>query len=311
MTSSIQRYAFYLFGLGAAITAFVAAGLYIFQSKLIYPSNFPAGSRTHVDTPDSQGMPSYKDVTIETADGEKIKAFVVLHDESEPNYVPKTVLLLCPNAGNMGHALPIVRLFYQQMGYNAVIFSYRGYGLSTGTASEVGIKTDARALYNYLQTHPQIKNTSLVLYGRSLGGAVAIYMASQFGGSEGSIIKGLILENTFLSIPKLIGYVLPFAAPFARLCHQKWESEKLMPLINPQIPTMFLSGLRDEIVPPPHMKGLIGMCPADVKVVEYFANGTHNDTIVQPEYWEKLVMFIRKYVVPIESHEKEKEEHLH
>lgn len=291
-------------GIGAAITAVVATGLYLFQSSLIYPSNFPAGSRTHVDTPDTQGMPSYKDVTIDTPDGEKIKAFVLLHDEDDPNYAKKTVLLLCPNAGNMGHALPIVRLFYQQMGYNAVIFSYRGYGLSTGKPSEKGIKTDARALYNYLSTHPQIKNTSLVLYGRSLGGAVAIYMAATFGSSEGSIIKGLVLENTFLSIPKLIGYVLPFAAPFAKLCHQKWESYQLMPLINPEIPTMFLSGLKDEIVPPPHMKGLIELCPADVKVVEFFANGTHNDTIVQPEYWEKLVLFIRRYVKPEQTEDK-------
>lgn len=301
--SSLEHYTLVLAGIGAALTALVASGLYLFQSKLIYPSNFPAGSRTAVDTPDSFQMP-YKDVTIDTPDGEKIKAYVCLHDEDSPAYANKTVLLLCPNAGNMGHALPIVKLFYQQMGYNAVIFSYRGYGLSSGKPSETGIKTDARALMNYLKSHPQIGSTSLVLYGRSLGGAVAIYMASAFGSGKDSIIKGLILENTFLSIPRLIGYVLPFAAPFAKLCHQKWESYKLMPLINPEIPTMFLSGLQDEIVPPDHMKELIELCPADVKVVEFFAHGTHNDTLVQPEYWDKLCLFIRKYVVPEESSDK-------
>lgn len=83
-----------------------------------------------------------------------------------------------------------------------VTFSYRGYGLSTGTPSEAGIKLDAQCVLRYLSDHSQIKSSSIVLYGRSLGGAVAIYITTLPQAS--GFVKGVILENTFLSIPKLI-----------------------------------------------------------------------------------------------------------
>jgi pimeloyl-ACP methyl ester carboxylesterase len=80
------------------------------------------------------------------------------------------------------------------------MLSYRGYGLSTGSANEKGIKVDCEALVEYLNNQKQIAQSSLILYGRSLGGAVALHIAS----STAANVKGIILENTFLSIPKLI-----------------------------------------------------------------------------------------------------------
>jgi hypothetical protein len=99
------------------ICSMLVLGVYKFQTQLIYPSSFPPGSRTTVDTPDQYGIP-YQDITLETKDGEKIKAFAMLQDPDRLDYVRKTVLMLCPNAGNMGHRLPVADLFYSRMGYN-------------------------------------------------------------------------------------------------------------------------------------------------------------------------------------------------
>ena len=69
-------------------------------------------------------------------------------------------------------------------------------------------------------------------------------------------IRALILENTFLSLPRLVPSALPVLGPFAFLCHQKWDSASKIPLIPAETPMLLLSGVRDEVVPREHMRGL-------------------------------------------------------
>jgi len=71
-----------------------------------------------------------------------------------------------------------------------------------------------------------------------------------------SKITGLILENTFTSLPSLIPHALPLLSPFAFLCHQKWHSISKVPKIPPETPILMLSGLKDEIVPKEQMRML-------------------------------------------------------
>ena len=71
-----------------------------------------------------------------------------------------------------------------------------------------------------------------------------------------SKITGLILENTFTSLPSLIPHALPLLSPFAFLCHQKWDSISKVPKIPPETPILMLSGLKDEIVPKEQMRSL-------------------------------------------------------
>lgn len=164
---------------GVSCVGVFAAVLYFAQSTLIYPSNFPAGSRTEVQTPKSYDLP-YEDVTIDTKDGEKIKAFVMKQTDSELRVGGQTVIICCANAGNMGHRLPIASAFYKILQYNVVLFSYRGYGLSTGKPSEAGIKIDAEAIFKYVQADLDLNRAGIILYGQSLGGAVAIYLTEKY-----------------------------------------------------------------------------------------------------------------------------------
>lgn len=82
------------------------------------------------------------------------------------------------------------------------MLEYRGYGLSTGAPDEAGLKIDAQTALDYLRQRPETADTKFVIYGQSLGGAVAIHLVAN--NQEHDDIGGLVLENTFLSIRKLI-----------------------------------------------------------------------------------------------------------
>lgn len=123
---------------------------------------------------------------------------------------------------------------------------YRGYGLSTGVPNEEGLTIDAQTGLDYIRQREDLKGNKIVVYGQSLGGAVSIDLVAKNKGTGD--IKGLILENTFLSIAKMIPSVMPAAKYLTPLCHERWKSEDHLPKIT-DIPLLFLSGLQDEIVP--------------------------------------------------------------
>lgn len=273
--------------LGAGVCA-----VYYLQLLLIYPSSINDG-RGHCATPAEYDM-NYEEVRLPTKDGESLHCYALKHDGVRT--ARKTVVILSPNAGNIGHAMPIVSVFYRTFGYNVFIYSYRGYGKLTGVASEKGLKIDARTVLDYLTTNDFFRDTHLVLYGRSLGGAVAIYMCLIMPDA----VLGLILENTFLSIPKTVPHIFPVLKSLTRLVHQVWDSERLMPLIPSRIPVLFFSARRDEVVPPSHMDRLHQLSQAEHKVMYKYELSFHNDTVAQPEYWERVREFLKSRVAPVE-----------
>lgn len=301
--STLVHLARTLLGYGVGIASSVAvlslAALYIFQKKLVYPS-YLNEARVKVDTPDIHGLP-YESVDIKTSDGEILHSYLMLHDDNDSNYSNKTVLILSPNAGNIGMFLPVVNYIYRALNYNVFIYSYRGYGKSTGSPSERGLKLDADAVMEFISTHKQLSQSSIIAYGRSIGGAVAIYIASMYGEQ----ISGLILENTFLNIHKVIPHIFPFLKHVSWLCTEYWNSEELIKTIKPDMPCLFLSATKDEIVPPEHMKLLYESVSSD-RAEERQActvwrefSAHHNDTIVAPGYWETWAEFAKEMIIPI------------
>ncbi|KAI8990216.1 Alpha/Beta hydrolase protein [Pilobolus umbonatus] len=266
--------------------------LYLYQCKLIYPASFPEGSRQQVAKPSEFGM-QYTEITLTTKDKVNLKSYVILQpNEEEAKKVP-TILYFHANAGNMGHRLPIAKVLFDRYNCNVVMLSYRGYGKSEGNPTEKGLKIDAQTMLEYVREHPILKNTPLIAYGQSIGGAVAIDLVSR---NENSF-SGLIIENTFLSLPKLIPSVLPFLKYLTFLCHQQWPSEKnIQRIVN--IPILFLAGTKDELVPPSHMVKLNELNETrGEKVWASFPNGMHNDTCMQPGYFTAIKDFIYKSVL--------------
>lgn len=116
------------------------------------------------------------------------------------------------NAGNIGHRIPIARMMSHNMDCNVFMLEYRGYGLSTGSPDQVGLMVDAQTALDYIRDRAELRKTKVVVYGQSLGGAVSIQLVAK-NQKEGRI-AGLILENTFLSMRKLIpSYVVPSPVP--------------------------------------------------------------------------------------------------
>jgi fermentation-respiration switch protein FrsA (DUF1100 family) len=237
-------------------------------SELIYPRNAPLGARTEVPKPCDFNIKDYEELQLPTPDGESLNAFFI-RPSNKRLARNITVLMFHGNAGNIGHRIPIARMLDEALGCNVLMMEYRGYGLSTGTPDEVGLSIDAQTGLDYIRQRTELRNTKIVVYGQSLGGAVAINLVAK-NQKEGDI-AGLILENTFMSIKKLIPRFVPFllidpvvifflakltrhhsvfpAAKFiTRMCHQYWPSDEILPKIT-DVPVLFLSGLKDEIIP--------------------------------------------------------------
>lgn len=106
------------------------------------------------------------------------------------------------NAGNIGYRLPIAKILADDLGCNVLMLQYRGYGLSTGNPNEKGLMIDAQTGLDYIRQRHELRGTRIVLYGQSLGGAVAIGLAAR--NQRQGDVAGIVLENTFTSMRKMI-----------------------------------------------------------------------------------------------------------
>ncbi|KAL4774249.1 Alpha/Beta hydrolase protein [Aspergillus nidulans var. acristatus] len=276
---------------GLAVVA--SSLLYFKQNELIYPRNIPADARTNVPKPCQFGIEDYEDLQLRTPDGESLHAYFIRAPRKRLDQ-NLTVLMFHGNAGNVGHRIPIAKIMQEYLGCHVLMLEYRGYGLSTGVPDENGLKIDAQTALDHLRQRGETANSRIVVYGQSLGGAVAINLVAN-NEDKGSI-SGLILENTFLSIRKLIPSVFPPARYLARFCHQTWTSEEVLPKIT-KTPILFLSGLRDEIVPPSNMAQLFAICNSKRKVWRTLPNGAHNDSVAEPDYFEHIHSFVTEEVL--------------
>ncbi|MCJ1263294.1 hypothetical protein MMC22_003164 [Lobaria immixta] len=271
--------------------AAVASGLLYFkQNELIYPRSLPIGSRTEegFPRPSHFGITDFEDLRIPTPDGENLSAFFI-RPSNKGLAKDVTILMFHGNAGNIGHRIPIAKILEENSGCNVFMLEYRGYGLSTGTPTEEGLMIDAQTALDYIRQQKETRGGKIIIYGQSLGGAVAIQLVAK--NQDAGDVAGLIVENTFTTMRKLIPSVFPPAKYLARLCNQYWPSEDILPQIT-SIPILFISGLKDEIIPPSHMQQLYDVCRAKRKVKKDIPNGTHNDTVAEPYFFNYLIDFI-------------------
>jgi len=106
------------------------------------------------------------------------------------------------NAGNIGYRLPIAKILENELRCNILMLQYRGYGLSSGNPNEKGLMIDAQTGLDYIRQRQELRNTKIVVYGQSIGGAVSVGLVAR--NQKHGDIAGVILENTFTSLKKLI-----------------------------------------------------------------------------------------------------------
>jgi len=219
-----------------------------------------------------------KDLFLITKDGVKIHAWFVAQQPTFP-----TVLFFHGNAGNISHRWWNIRyLLRHKVTANIMILSYRGYGKSEGHPTESGMIADAEAALDHLK-NPKSKEFAekVIVFGRSLGGAVALALVER----RKEQIAGVILENTFTSIADMAASIFPLPLPWRLLVLDNWNNlERIKHAAS--LPVLFLSGRKDEIVPSKQMDLLYArrMEQEETKWKTMFVkinSGSHNDTWVK------------------------------
>ncbi len=262
-----------LWALKIALVVYIGLCLLLFlrQSALVY---FP--SAEILQTPAEIGL-AYEDVQLLTSDGLCLAAWYVPFPDAQ-----KTVLICHGNGGNIGDRLPVINLFHE-MRLNVLIFDYRGYGGSAGRPSETGTYRDAMAAWQYLELKRGIAPGNIVVFGRSLGGAVAAQLAQQ------KAPGALILEATFTSIPELADRFYPWL-PIRWLCRFSYNTLERMPKIN--CPVMIAHSRDDEMISFEH--GLRIFEAARHPKTFFELTGSHNDgeAFFSKAYGRKLKEFL-------------------
>jgi fermentation-respiration switch protein FrsA (DUF1100 family) len=199
-----------------------------FENSFIYfPMNFKE------DDWSPKGI-AIEEAHFAAADGTKLHGWYAPHDK------PTAMILFCHgNAGNITHRIDILRALHDQVGAAVLMFDYRGYGKSEGKPDEPGVLADARAARAWLAAKAGIAPERIVLMGESLGGAVAVDLAV-----DGA--RGLILENTFSSMPDVAAHHYAWL-PVRLVMQTQFDSAaKIKQYHGP----LFQShGDRDQIVP--------------------------------------------------------------
>lgn len=229
-------------------------------------------------TPADYGTP-FEDVHFTAADGTKLHGWYI-----PPANAGGPVLLWAHgNAGNLTHRAENIAAIRRETGAGVFLFDYRGYGRSEGKPAEEGLYMDARAAHAWLRS--RVPPGRIFLFGRSLGAAVMVKLASE--GIEG---RGLILESPFESLLSMGKITLPFL-PVSWFISQTFDNAALIPLVK--MPVFVLHGDADEIVPFAQGQKIFALAPGP-KRFHRIAGAGHNDTYIAggADYWAAWRAFI-------------------
>ena len=198
-------------------------------------------SRSVSVTPEAIGL-SYEDIRIRTEDGENITGWFLPAPATNAASLPacgRTLLFLHGNAGNISHRLDSLAYFHR-LGFAVFIIDYRGYGQSTGKPSVKGTLLDAKAAWNWLLKQKKIRPEAIIIFGRSLGGAVAASLAGEVGPGA------LIMESSFTRLYDVGKSLYPFI-PVSLFLPQDYDS--VASLRGGNFPLLVVHSVEDELIP--------------------------------------------------------------
>jgi pimeloyl-ACP methyl ester carboxylesterase len=222
-----MRYPMTVIAIVAGFYVLICVAAYVLQARMVF---FP--ERNLDAAPSDIGL-DYSDAYIDTEDG------VRLHGWFIPGNGAQVVLFLHGNAGNISHRLDSIRIF-NRLGLSVLAIDYRGYGRSTGRISEKGTYADAHAAWRYLRDDQGFDASHIVLFGRSLGSAVAIELATH------ARPRALIAESAYTSVPD-VGAHHYRLLPVRLLARIRYNSLPRVAAID--CPKLFIHSPSDEIAP--------------------------------------------------------------
>jgi len=216
------------------------------------------------------------------SEGVSIHGFYLPTAHARPN--ARAILFLHGNAGNASHRLPNAAEL-ARLGTDVLLIDYRGYGMSDGTPSETGAYADARAGLAHLVEERGIPAQRVVLFGRSLGAAVAVDLARNRG------LAGVILESAFTSVADVVRGLM--GAPLAYLARGHFDSASKIEQVH--TPLLFFHGDNDTIVDFSLGRRLFELA-SEPKHFETISGAGHNDTVEvggRP-YFARIAQFLNE-----------------
>jgi hypothetical protein len=262
-----------LFCVLAIVYVLVALFVIWNEPRMIYYPSRPLDA-----SPDQAGM-SFEDVWITTSDNVRLHAWWL----PSPASTRRVALFFHGNAGNISHRLDKVQILHDA-GLNVFIIDYRGYGQSEGSPNEPGTYRDAQAAYDHLIRQRHIDPGCVILYGESLGSAVAVELATR------APVAGLVIEEGFTSVPDVGQQMLPFL-PVRWLARNRYDSIRKIGSIR--APLLVLHSRDDEVFDITHGERLYAAANDPKRFVTL--HGGHNDAFLVSGdgYRGALIDFLR------------------
>lgn len=243
----------------------------LFERWLVYPAPRRRGHDwTAADLP-------HEDVHFTAADGARLHGWYVPH--SAPR---ASILFSHGNGEHVARLAPMLGLLRERCAVSIFAWDYRSYGHSRGKPHEVNVLADARTAQLWLAQREGIRPDDVVLYGRSLGGAVSVGLAAEHP------VRGMILERTFADLVDTAAYHFPWL-PVRKIMRNRYPSiERIARYHGPLLQS---HGTADEVVPYEMGRKLFDAAATPNKRFITVEGGGHN-TPQPDEYFDALVAFL-------------------
>lgn len=225
----------------------------------------------------------YEEVNFTSADGTKLHGWFFPNEDDK-----RAILYFHGNGECVANNVDLMDHLRRELNAAVFIFDYRGYGHSAGRPNEAGLIADGLAAQKWLANRIGIRPDEVVLFGRSIGGAVAIGVAAEAGA------KALILENTFSRLTDVAAGHFRWL-PVRLLMKNRFDSLERMGRY--QGPVFQSHAITDEVVPFRLGQLLYEAVGCDQKRFIEFADCYHDDP-PPPEYYHQLAEFLDQLSSP-------------
>ncbi|MCA9178917.1 MAG: alpha/beta hydrolase [Planctomycetales bacterium] len=260
---------------------FVFAGVLLvlsfLENKLVYP--IPP-----IHAADWAPAFPLEEAAFQAADGTELHGWLL---ESHPD--APWVLYCHGNGDQVANSGAWLSQLRDKLPANIFVFDYRGYGKSAGSPTEAGVLSDGEAALDWICQRSGCRPERIILMGRSLGGAVAVHLASEHGAA------GLVLERTFTRLTDAAKARF-WWAPVNWLMRNRYHSIEKIPRYDG--PLLSSHGTRDDVVPYHLGVELFSAAgaPDSLKTFVELPNVGHNGPNTE-EYLQTLFQFIRDHGV--------------
>ncbi|MCC6397963.1 MAG: alpha/beta hydrolase [Bacteroidetes bacterium] len=243
------------------VSGFILTGYFmigILQTKMLFPA-----TRDIYRDPGVFGW-DFEDVWLHVGEKERSHGWFIPLEGARG-----VALFSHGNAGNIADRLESIGLL-REFGFSVFAYDYGGYGKSSGGPSETRCYQDIRAAWKYLTSDRAISPEQILLFGRSLGGAITIDLATDVQPAA------VIVESTFLSVPDVAKAVFPWLPVYWIRQHRMASKEKIGRI---QSPLLIVHSKEDTLIPFSHGQKLYELATASPKAFLEI-RGDHNNGFV-------------------------------